>query len=241
MKNSLFAILFLGFCSFSYAQMPMSYLNFSESFQCPESLATEAEQQSSLERFMQWATVKYPNLTVEKLVNLRTKLLKEHRCDKTLANIQEPSKGAHFKESKTRYQCIGESNRLYFSKFENKKCKTVPLEKGWENFLIEKGFIVDINFSKILKENNGVKVWARYYLAEPSTFSFPKTSSTSNFDYNYIQSVTKYFCQTKQQLLIQGTYILNGVVQYERLSNESVMEEIEPGTISELLVTHLCK
>lgn len=231
--KSIFAIISLVWCSFAYAQAPQSYADFSKTFQCPENFATEQDQKNALQEFLTWVQKKYPDLTVSKVVELRTKLLKEHRCDKTLANIQESSQEVQIQNSNTRYQCLKNNDSLYFSTVEKKKCQSIPLEAGWKNFLTEEGFMVDINPSKIVREKDGAKIWARFYLAQPS--------SGGSFKYNYVQSVTKYFCQTKQQLLIQGTYRLNGAVQYERLSNESVMEEIEPGSISELLLNYVCK
>ena len=233
MKASIFAIGSLVWCLSTYSQATQSDADFSKSFQCAENLTSEQDQQNALQEFITWAQQKYPDLTVTKVVELRNKLLKEHHCNKTLANIQESSKKAQNQNSNIRYQCLKNNGNLYFSIFDNKKCQSIPLEAGWINFLTEKEFMVDINPSKIVKENDGAKIWARFYLAQPS--------SGGSFKYNYIQSITKYFCQTKQQLLIQGTYRYNGAVQYERLSNESVMEEIEPGTISELLLNYVCK
>lgn len=231
--KSIFAIISLAWCSFAYAQAPQFYADFSKTFQCPENLATEQDQKNALQEFLTWAQKKYPDLTVAKVVELRTKLLKDHHCDKTFANIQESLQGVQAQNLNTRYQCLKNNDSLYFSTVEKKKCQSIPLEAGWKNFLTEERFMVDINPSKIVREKDGAKIWARFYLAQQS--------SGGSFQYNYVQSVTKYFCQTKQQLLIQGTYRLNGAVQYERLSNESVMEEIEPGSISELILNYVCK
>jgi len=233
MKTVVFAITSLLWCLSAYAQTPKSYPDFSKNFQCPENLSTEQEQNNALQKFITWAGQHDPNITVEKLVELRMKLLKEHHCNKTLANIQESSQKSQPQDSNIRYQCLKNNGSLYFSTTEQKKCQSVPLDAGWTNFLTQEQVMVDINPSKIVREKDGAKIWARFYLAQPS--------SGGSFKYNYVQSVTKFFCQTKQQLLIQGTYRFNGVVQWERLSNESVMEEIEPGTISELLLNYVCK
>jgi len=233
MKAAIFVLVSLFWCLSACAQAPQSYADFSKTFQCPENLATEQDKKNALQAFLTWAQKKYPDLTVDKVVKLRTKLLKEHHCNKTLANIQDFSKEDQSQNSNMRYQCLKNNGRLYFSTAEKKKCQSIPLEAGWKNFLTEEGFMVDINPSKIVREKDGAKIWARFYLAQPS--------SGGSFKYNYVQSITKFFCQTKQQLLIQGTYRLNGEVQHERLSNESVMEEIEPGTISELLLNYVCK
>lgn len=233
MKTPIFAILSLIWCLSAYAQAPQSYADYSKTFQCPENLTTAQDQKNSLQEFLNWAQKKYPDLTVAKVVELRTKLLKEHHCNKTLAKIQESSHEVQAQNPITRYQCLKNNGGLYFSTVRNEKCKSIQLEAGWENFLTEEGFMVDINPSKIVREKDGAKIWARFYLAQPS--------SGGSFTYNYVQSVTKYFCQSKQQLLIQGTYRLNGAVRFERLSTEAVMEEIEPGTISELLLNYVCK
>lgn len=232
MKTSIFAIVSLVWCLSAYAQAPKSYADFSKTFQCPENMATEDDKKNAIKEFLTWAQNKYPDLTIAKVVGLRTKLLKEHHCNKAPANTQEFSREAKAENLNTRYQCLRNDGSLYFSTVGKKKCKSIPLEAEWKNFLTEEGFMVDINQSKIVKEKEGAKIWTRFYLAQ--------SSSGGSFTYNYVQSVTKYFCQTKQQLLIQGTYRLNGAVQHERLSTESVMEEIEPGTISELILNYVC-
>jgi hypothetical protein len=202
------------------------------SFQCPENIPTEEKQKKALSDFLGWAMQKYPNITTEQFVDLRIEMLEKHKCTKTLASIKSNESQ---QTSNNRYQCLKSNGSLYFSSTGGRKCQPVPLEADWVNFRIEPNLIIDIIPSKVVKERDGAKIWSQFYLAQPAS------SSDDAWKYNYVKSITKYFCETKQQLLIQGTYYLNGEIQHERLSNESVTEEIEPGTISELLLDYACK
>lgn len=233
MGKLIFTIVFLVWCLSACEQAPQSYTEFSKKFQCPENLASGQDQQNAINDFLTWAQMKYPDSTAASLVELRTKLLKEHNCSNTLTNINESSQEAHAQNLNMRYQCLRNNGSLYFSTVENENCQTIALKSGWKNFMTEEEFMVDINPSRIVREKDGAKIWAQFYLARPL--------SGGDFEYNYVQSITKYFCQTQQQLLVQGTYVLNGSVQYERLSNESLIEEIEPGSVAEYLLDYVCK
>lgn len=211
---------------------PLAHGASTFSFQCPENIPTEQKQNKALNDFLNWAMQKYPNITTEQFVALRVEMLEKHKCAKTLASIKSNESQ---QKSNDRYQCLKSNGSLYFSSTGGKKCKSIPLEEDWVNFRIEPNFIIDIIPSKVVKERDGVKIWSQYYLAQPAR------STDGAWKYNYVKSVTKYFCKSKQQLLIQGTYYLNGEIQNERLSNESITEEIEPGTISELLLDYACK
>ena len=201
-------------------------------FQCPENIPTEQKRKKALNDFFEWAVQKYPNITTEQFVALRVEMLKKHKCVKTSASIKSNESQ---QASNNRYQCLKPNGSLYFSSKGGKKCQAVPLQPEWVNFRVEPSFIVDILPSKIVKERDGVKIWTQFYLAHPAH------SSDGTWSYNYVKSVTKYFCATKQQLLIQGDYYLNGEIQSEMLSNESVKEEIEPGTVSELILEYACQ
>ncbi|NOU01916.1 MAG: hypothetical protein HOO95_10145 [Gallionella sp.] len=202
------------------------------SFQCPENIPTEQKQKKALSDFINWAMQKYPNITTEQFVALRLEMLEKNKCAKTLASIKSNESP---EASNNRYQCLKGNGSLYFSSVGGEECQSVPLEADWVNFRVEPDLIVDIIPSKVVKEIDGTKIWSQYYLAQVAS------SSDGAWKYNYVKSVTKYFCKTKQQLLIQGVYYLNGEIQHERLSNESIIEEIEPGTISELILDYACK
>ena len=227
----LLAARLLAFAAIAFTS-PFAHSAGTFSFQCPENIQTEQKQKKALNDFLEWAMQKYPNITTEQFVALRIEMLEKHKCAKTLASIKSSDSQ---QASNSRYQCLKANGSLYFSTNGGKKCQAVPLQSEWVNFRVEQGFIVDILPSKMVKERDGVKIWSQFYLAQPSR------SSDGAWNYNYVKSVTKYFCETKQQLLIQGTYYLNGEVQNERLVNESVKEEIEPGTMSELLLEYACQ
>jgi hypothetical protein len=89
--------------------------------------------------------------------------------------------------------------------------------------------------SKIVKESDGAKVWTQTFIAEPIPFN------NSKLNYDSAKGITKFYCKTRQQRLIQATYHLNERLIYERTSSESVMEEIEPGTIADDLYAYVCR
>lgn len=211
---------------------PFAHSASTFSFQCPKNITTEKKQKKALNDFLEWAMQKYPNITTDQLVALRIEMLEKHKCTKTLASIKSNQSQ---QTSNYRYQCLKTNGSLYFSSTGGKKCQALPLQTDWVNFRIEPTFIVDILPSKTVKERDGVKIWTQFYLAQPVR------STDGAWNYNYVKNVTKYFCETKQQLLIQGSYFLNSEIQHERLSNEAVLEEIEPGTISELLLEYACQ
>lgn len=230
MKTILFPLLLS--CATAYAQPPLSDAAFSKMFRCPESLSSDDARKNAINDFLTWAGQRYPNLTIEKVVKLRTRLLDEHHCEKTIANIESSSAQAN---GPPRNLCIGDDKRRYFSDQTGSNCTSVPLNRGWVNFHSEPKVIVDIMPSKIVRERDGTKIWAQFFLAEPVD------SNDGRWRYDYVKSVTKYYCGTKQQLLIQGIYSLNGKPTYERTSTESIVEEIEPGTLAEDIYEYACK
>ncbi len=55
-----------------------------------------------------------------------------------------------------------------------------------------------------------------------------------------MRGVTKFYCGRRQIKLMQATYIMDGKTVYERLVDEAIMEEPEPGTVNEELYAFLC-
>jgi hypothetical protein len=213
----------------------LSDAEFSRRFRCPESYQTEAEQKAAVITFINWYAAKHGgNVTIESLTAYRMRLLEEHHCDKTLKNIRSSSSA--ISESRSpRNLCTGDDGRRYFSKEFSENCVPLPLAQGWKNFGSWPEVVLDILPSKAVKERDGTKIWAQFFLAE----AVP--SEDGRWSYDHVKSITKFFCGTKQQLLIQATYSLNGRLIYERSSTESVMEEIEPDTLAEKLYEYACK
>jgi len=69
---------------------PLSEAAFSKTFRCPETLPTDQAREESNRDFTRWA-LQMENMTSEKFVDLRMRLLDEHHCYKTLANIKSSS------------------------------------------------------------------------------------------------------------------------------------------------------
>jgi hypothetical protein len=214
------------------AQPPLSDAAFSRTFRCPESFPTDKDRKDDLNRFLRWAMERYPNLTVKDVVELRTRLLEEHHCERTLANIESSVGTAN---TSPRNLCTGDDRKKYFSDHAGRNCTPVPLNTEWVNFYSGPKVVVDIMPLKIVREADGAKIWAQFFLAESVA------SDDGRWRYDYVKGVTKYYCRTKQQLLIQGTYSLNGSTVFERGSTDSIVEEIEPGTLAEGLYEYVCK
>ena len=77
--------------SATQAQTPLSYADFSKSFRCPENLPTDQAREKSTQAFLTWAQQSHTDLTLRKVVELRIRLLEEHHCEKTLANMRASS------------------------------------------------------------------------------------------------------------------------------------------------------
>jgi hypothetical protein len=216
----------------AHAQAPLSDAEFSRTFRCPETLPTDDDRKETLQAFLTWAAKRHPDLTVQKVVELRMKMIEEHRCKDTLSNIQSSATAGR---KPRRSLCTRNDGSRYFSDQAASNCSAIPLDSGWVNFQNEPRVLVDIMPSTRVKKHDGTKIWTRFFLAEPVA------SSDGRWRYDALKSVTKYYCGTKQQRLIQGTYMLNGRPVYERSSAESLLEEIEPGTLAEGLYEYACR
>jgi len=115
------------------------------------------------------------------------------------------------------------------------QCSKTVLEDGWVNLIFNEAVLVDYHPDTVVIEDDGVKVWLQFFMARPTP------SQNSRWEYDHLKGAYKFLCKSRQQLLIQGTYQLGTRTVYERLSNETVLEEIEPGTISDALRGFFCK
>jgi hypothetical protein len=205
-----------------------------KSFQCPESLPSDAAREEAVKSYVDWVTKNHPDWTISQIAASRVALLEAHHCERTLAYMRAEARKSNSPAS-VRQACIRPNGTRYFTAAGGGNCAPVPIESGWVNFQLSQDYIVDVLPDRIVREADGVKLWTQFFLAAPSD------SSDARWRYDHLKSVTKYFCKTKQMLLIQGTYSLRGTVTYERLSNEAVTEEIEPGTVSEELYDYVCR
>lgn len=208
--------------------------NYPKNFKCPESLPTDEAKQEALNDFLLWAQKQHKDWTLEQIIKLRVDLLNKYQCNQTLSNIKSSELETKI-ESPVRNLCTMPNGKKYFTNQQGKSCTPVPLEAGWINFSTSPSFIVDIMPDKMVKEDDGTKVWTQFFLAESVE------SDDGKWKYDQVKNISKFFCKKKQTLLIQGTYSQRGSRVYERSSRESMIEEIEPGTINESLYEFVCK
>jgi hypothetical protein len=133
-----------------------------------------------------------------------------------------------------RFECILANGEKIFTPFPKGRCSRRPLDDGWQSFVFGETILIDYHSTSVLREADGVKAWVQILFATPASLS-PRGK------YNYMRSSYKLFCNTRQQLLIQGTYKLGNKTVWERLSNASIKEEIEPGTVSDRLLRFFCR
>ncbi|MDB5985281.1 MAG: hypothetical protein JWR16_334 [Nevskia sp.] len=209
----------------------MSEAAFSKTFRCPEDLPNDQARKDALKTFLVWAGQRDTNITVTKIVELRTRLLEEHHCEKTLANIRQ----SELPPGASRYQCTAQDRSRHFTDQKDAGCVAVPIEDGWVNLISQPQALVDVLPSGNVKEDDGTKIWTQFYLAEPVS------TEDGLRQYNHVKGVTKYYCKSKQQRLIQADYWLNDRLVLRTSSANSVIEEIEPGTLAETIYEYACK
>ena len=134
-----------------------------------------------------------------------------------------------------RFLCTLSNGQRVFRPVSELRCSKKVLDDGWVNLIFDDTVLVDYHPDTVVIEDDGIKVWLQFFMARPVG------SQNSRWEYDYLKGTYKFFCKSRQQLLIQGTYQLGSRTVYERLSNESVLEEIEPGTISDALRGFFCK
>ncbi len=139
------------------------------------------------------------------------------------------------KPIKNIYLCVNGNEDKYISRRKTANCVPYTVPKGWITIMATENDIVDIMPNTIVREKDGAKIWAHFYSTYISYLG------NSNLQYDGVKSISKYYCNSKRTKLIQATYTLGLDVVYERLENESIMEEIEPGTVNEKLYEYVCK
>lgn len=139
------------------------------------------------------------------------------------------------KPIKNIYLCLSDNGGKYISHKNTDTCVPYTVPKGWITVMATENDIVDIMPNTIVREKDGVKIWAHFYSAQPSTME------NNDIQYDGVKSISKYYCNKKQTRMIQATYTLGRTIVYERLANEAIMEEIEPGTVNEKIYEYVCK
>jgi len=134
-----------------------------------------------------------------------------------------------------RYYCIQENRQGYFSSEQSSGCKKVQLEEGWVNFMLIRPVIVDIKPESGISELDGKSIWVRFYLAEPVI------SADGRWEYDFIESLHKFYCGKGETRLIRGTYKLGGKTVYNRPEAEAITETVDSGTVNEDLYNFVCQ
>lgn len=137
----------------------------------------------------------------------------------------------------TRYVCSEQGQRMFAIQYAP-GCSVLPRENGWENVVSAPNIIVDVQPATIVREGNSVKIWIRNYLNKSYPYVSQQGKNRGNYD--GMKGVFQFVCGKRQQIILQADYTLAGTPIYYRLSNESVTEGIEPGTVAETLYTKYC-
>lgn len=153
----------------------------------------------------------------------------------TLAPVIAMGGNKPLKPIKNIYLCLSDNGEKYFSGKNTDTCGPYTVPKGWITVMATENDIVDIMPNTIIREKDGVKIWAHFYSAQPSSMG------NDDIQYDGMKSISKYYCKKKQTRMIQATYTLGRDVVYERLENEAITEEIEPGTVNEKIYEYVCK
>jgi hypothetical protein len=137
-------------------------------------------------------------------------------------------------QSSQHYICSAGNTRAIYSSSSGRSCAPLSVEADFVDLISTPHFLVTYHPGSIVKEGDTVKVWVATYLASPVP------DDNGRFRYDSVKASYKFFCKGRQQLLVQGTYSLGHSRVYERLSNESVMEEIEPNTLASTMLGDFC-
>ena len=215
----------------------LSWNEFNRQFQCPENLKNDKERELNINDTNIWfATNSGQPLTLNNLISFRMKLLTEHNCTVTLSNIaKQNANSANNTSQPGRYLCKVANGTKTFDKENTGNCISISLERDWKNIVFSNTAVVDVLPLKIVREGDNVKIWSQFYLAKSYAYTNPQ------FNYDRLKQISRFLCKSKQVQLIQGTYMLGEKVMYDRLSNEMITEEIEPGTINETIYNYACK
>jgi len=132
------------------------------------------------------------------------------------------------------YLCLDADNKKYISYEYTDTCVDYTVPDGWITVMATENNIVDIMPNTIVREKDGVKIWAHFYSAQLNSMG------KNDIQYDGMKSISKFYCKKKQTKMIQATYTLGRDVVYERLEDEAIMEEIEPGTVNEKIYEYVC-
>lgn len=92
--------------------------------------------------------------------------------------------------------------------------------------------IADYNSMDIVREDDAVKVWSRFFFAQPQSFV------GGAFQYDKMRQINRFYCDKRQVYSIKSTFSLKGQDLYE---TGFPVEEIEPGTINDLIYRKACQ
>ena len=225
MKSLLSFFLFAALVSINQLSLSAEF-----QFKCPESLTVQ-ERKKNAEEFWDYCRKEHPDWTIRDVIDYRMKLLEEHGCSRTLENIRTSAEA----DKSSRYLCVEENGQRYFSSQRSDKCKEIKLEQGWENFSLIPSAIVDIKAGSLISEPDGKTIWVRFYLAGVYA------GVDGRWNYDYVESMNKFYCGKQETRLINGTYKLGGKTVHIRPESESVAESVDPGTLNEAFYNFLCE
>jgi hypothetical protein len=132
------------------------------------------------------------------------------------------------------YLCTQSGKRSFSETSKAPSCLTLHDEPGWADLMSNPEVIVSYHPSSVVRDGDTVKAWVQIYLATPVS------GDKGHVQYDSVRASYKFYCRSRQQLLIQGTYKLGETRVHERPSSDSVMEEIEPDTIADTLLNLFC-
>ena len=133
----------------------ISEAEFSKQFQCPQYLSNDRERELAIDYMMQWLSANSKNpVTPDSLIAFRMKMLKEHRCETTLNNIQQNSSNNTQQENikisqKTasdiskRFKGVMEKSGMSGVTVDVQKCYDDSLSKSNEQDLIRACMLYD--------------------------------------------------------------------------------------------------
>lgn len=136
--------------------------------------------------------------------------------------------------AKGHFICTG-NGRRYFSQNNNGDCQSIPHDNNSQIIAGSETYVFTYFPASIVRENNIIKYWYTAYFPNPF-----QDVEGNRFEYDRVKAATKIDCKRRQQTLIQGTYFLDDKIVYERSANESILEEIEPGTVAEDILRRIC-
>jgi hypothetical protein len=139
--------------------------------------------------------------------------------------------------SSTRYLCHHQEQSIFAVEY-SAGCIPLPVESGWKNVLSAPEILIDVQPDSVVRDGDTVKLWVRIYLNK--SYPYETTTGESRGNYDGLKGVYKFFCHNRQQEIVQADYLSGETPIYYRLSNEAIVEEIEPGTAIETVYSEYC-